>query len=194
MVNVTLRQIRNILSVNFSKNLEKLILGSFSQLLAWKTQSKIFCNKIFCCNFMLKIRKTACFGFSQILHKIRQNSCFHWPVFSCLGEKLRFCLYKEEYGSEKTCILAYFTLLKLEPILGPFGTKTPEQDFLRNLALLFFKLDGTLTFCKNHKICTGSSTEKLRKNGQTDVGYFKGTSPRKSNNTSSDKQGIAVNQ
>ena len=125
-------------NVNFSKNLEKLIQGSFSQLLAWKSQSKIFCNKIFCCNFMLKIRKTACFGFSQILHKIRQNSCFHWPVFSSLGEKSRFCLYKEEYGPEKTCILAYFTLLKLEPALGSFGTKTPEQDFFRKSGFAIF--------------------------------------------------------
>ena len=42
------------------------------------------------------------------LHKIRENTGFHWPVFSCIRTESRFCSYKWEYGSVKTRILAYF--------------------------------------------------------------------------------------
>ena len=42
------------------------------------------------------------------LHKICENTGLHWPVFSRIRAKLRFCPYTGEYGSVETSILAYF--------------------------------------------------------------------------------------
>ena len=83
---------------------ERQCLQSFQQM-AWNSVETVLFHEM----VASWIGQITVFYVVESLRKISQNTCFLWPVHSRIRKESKIWEYTQISGSEKTCILTYFT-------------------------------------------------------------------------------------